>query len=99
MIARLELELGWLADCADQLILGSGRGAGIGQVRERRELDLELRFDRTELSLEPLGPRGDLAHRRDLTLAHLLTAYPPGGHLNARVGLVLLGAQPLELGQ
>ena len=95
MVAGLEAELRGLADLAHQLVLGAGRGGRVGQVGQRRQRRLQLLFDCAQLALELLGARGHSAHRRDLALALL----PVARGLDARVGLVLLGAQPLQLGQ
>ena len=78
-----------------ELVLGALGGARVGQVRQRGEPCLQLLFDLAELLLERLGARGNLAHRRDLALALLLLS----ARADARARLVLLRAQPLELGQ
>ncbi len=95
MIAGCEAELARGADLAHELVVRSRRGAGVRQVRQGRQRAAQLLFDAGQLPLELLHARGDGPHRRDLALA----LGRVGGRADARVGLVLLRAQALELRQ
>ena len=95
MVAGREAELARRADLAYELVLRSRRRGRVGQVGQRRQRAAQLLFDPGQLLLELLHARGDGAHRADLALALGRVR----GRADARVGLVLLRAQALELGQ
>jgi hypothetical protein len=92
VVAGVERERRRRADLLDELILrpGAAPGRAVGSGASAAWSPLRL----VRALLEPLA-RGDLAHRRDLALA-LGTL---GARADARVGLVLLGPQALELGE
>jgi hypothetical protein len=81
-----------LADLADDLVLGGRRR--IRQVRQGRELAVQLGFDAAELLAERLRARRHLAHPGDRVVGRIPRA--AGGGDRAR-RLVLLGLQALHL--